>query len=150
MHEGAHMTARGDALGVRDRIGHAFGEPPFHYTKGEEVTVLFETDAEVLEELLPPPLQLGRRPIAVFRVMRHARSTFGPYTGVYLGAIARLGEETVFHLFTGLKTDFAGAVAGREIWGMPLQFGHVEMGWQGDVLRIQVGRSANMPFGEVR
>jgi hypothetical protein len=133
---------------MRTRIGHAYRKPPFHYTKGEEVTILFETDREVLETLLPPPLRVGRRALAVFRVMRHARSTFGPYTGVYLGAIAVFEDETVFHLFTGLKTDFAGTVAGREIWGMPLQLGHVVTAWEGDVLRLQVGRTPDVPLAE--
>jgi acetoacetate decarboxylase len=76
--------------------------------------------------------------------MRHARSTFGPYIGVYLGVPALLhGSEPVFHLLSGMKTRFSGVVAGREIWGMPLQMGEVSMAWKGDVLRITAGREGN-------
>jgi len=104
-------------------------------------TLRIRTDPDVLAACLPPVLKpLGTRSLAVARVMRHARSTFGPYVGVYLGAPALLEDEPVFHLFSGLKTDFSGAVAGREVWGMPLQVGDVTMGWNGDVLNVVAGR----------
>src|SRR5207302_7511447 len=105
-------------------IGHSFGDPPYHYDRAEEITVVFRTDRDVLEAVLPPVLKpLGGRGLAVARVMRHARSTFGPYIGVYLGAPALLDDQPVFHLFSGMKTDFNGTIAGREVWGMPLQHG---------------------------
>ena len=60
-------------------IGHSFGDPPYNYERGEEITVVFRTDPDVLEAVLPPVLKpLGSRSLAVVRVMRHARSTFGP------------------------------------------------------------------------
>ena len=122
-------------------IGHSFGDPPYNYERGEEVTVVFRTDPDVLRAALPSVLKpLGSRNLAVARVMRHQRSTFGPYIGVYLGAPAVLDDQPVFHLFSGMKTDFAGTVAGREVWGMPLQQGEVTFGWQGDVLNIVAGR----------
>ena len=122
-------------------IGHSFGDPPYNYERGEEITIVFRTDRDVLEAALPPVLKpLGSRGLAVARVMRHARSTFGPYIGVYLGAPALFEDRPVFHLFSGLKTDFNGTVAGREVWGMPLQQGDVEMGWHGDVLTVTAGR----------
>lgn len=122
-------------------IGQGFGDPPYHYDRAEEITIVFRTDRDVLEAVLPPVLKpLGSRSLAVVRVMRHARSTFGPYIGVYVGAPALLDDQPVFHLFSGMKTDFAGAVAGREVWGMPLQHGDVNMGWNGDVLNVVAGR----------
>jgi Acetoacetate decarboxylase (ADC) len=122
-------------------IGHSFGDPPYFYDRAEEVTVVFRTDREVLERVLPPVLKpLGSRGLAVARVMRHARSSFGPYIGVYVGAPALFEDQPVFHLFSGMKTDFSGTVAGREVWGMPLQMGEVTMGWSGDVLNVVAGR----------
>lgn len=126
---------------MRHLIGHSFGDPPYYYERGEELTIVFRTDRDVLEAILPPVLRpMGSRSLAVVRVMRHLRSTFGPYIGVYLGAPALLDDQPVFHLFSGLKTDFSGAVAGREVWGMPLQLGEVSMGWNGDVLDVSAGR----------
>ena len=103
------------------------------------------------EAALPPVLKPpGSRSLAVARVMRHARSTFGPYIGVYLGAPALFEDRPVFHLFSGLKTDFSGTVAGREVWGMPLQQGDVEMGWHGDVLTVTAGRGIDFVRMSVR
>jgi hypothetical protein len=100
--------------------------------------VAFRTDRSILEALLPPVLEpMGSKGIAV----HHAQSTFGPYIGVYLGAPALLDDDPVFHLFTGLKTDFRGAVAGREVWGMPLQTGDVAMAAEGGVINVSAGRN---------
>src|SRR6478735_5488829 len=103
-------------------IGSSFGEPPYYYDKGEEITVVFRTDRDVIAPLLPPVLTLPEGPaIGVLRAVHHIRSSFGPYIGVYLAVRAQLNGELVQHCLTGMKTNFAGAVAGREIWGMPLQ-----------------------------
>ena len=113
---------------MSERIGSSFGDPPYHYVRAEEFTVAFRTDRSVLEELLPPVLEpIGSRGMGVLRVVRHAQSTFGPYIGVYLGAPAILDGDPVFHMLTGMKTDFRGVAAGREVWGMPLQTGEVAM-----------------------
>ncbi len=126
---------------MRNLIGHSFSDPPYHYDRAEEITIVFRTDRSVLEAVLPPVLKpLGSRGLAVVRLIRHERSSFGPYIGVYLGAPALLEDQPVFHLFSGIKTNFSGAVAGREVWGMPLQCGDVAMGWHGDTLTVSAGR----------
>src|SRR5436190_12958504 len=115
---------------MTERIGRSFGDPPYHYDRGEELTVVFRTDGDVLKAVLPPVVKpLGTRNLAVARVMRNARSTFGPYIGVYIGAPALLDDQPVFHVFSGMKTTFSGTVAGREVWGMPLEQGDVTMRW---------------------
>jgi hypothetical protein len=122
-------------------IGHITSEPPFFYDRGEEITVLFRTDREVLESLLPPVLKLPEGPsLAVFRVVRQERSTFGPYIGVYLSAPALLDGQQVNFGLTGMKTSLSGAIAGRDVWGMPLLVGEASMAWQGDVLSVVAGR----------
>ena len=127
--------------GARPTIGRAYGEPPYHYSRDIELNVLFATTAEAVAPLLPPPLRLGDRATGYLRVVRHRLSPFGPYTGAYLGVVADFEGRTVGHMLTGVKTDFAGAAAGREVWGMPLQLGEVDMAWHGEVLGITVRRS---------
>jgi hypothetical protein len=134
------MTER--RTNVSALIGQSFGEPPYHYNRGEELTVAFRTDRSVLKQLLPPVLEpLGSKGMAVLRVMRHAQSTFGPYIGVYLGAPALLNGDPVFHLLTGMKTDFRGTAAGREVWGMPLQTGEVTIKADSGVINVAAGRN---------
>ena len=126
---------------MEKKIGRAYTDLPWHYDKGEEVSVVFRTDREALEPLLPPVLDLPDGPgLGVLSAVHHVRSTFGPYVGVYLGALARYDGQTVLHRLTGMKTSFPGTVAGREAWGMPLQVGEASMAWDGDVLTVVAGR----------
>jgi hypothetical protein len=134
---------------VKQQIGRAYDDPPWHYDKGEEVKVVFRTDREVLRSLLPPVLELPDGPgMAVLSAVHHARSSFGPYIGVYLGMLASYKGETALHRVTGMKSNFSGTVAGREMWGMPLVVGEPSMSWDGDVLDV-VARQHGRDFARV-
>ena len=126
---------------MEQQIGRAFHDLPWHYDKGEEVYVVFRSDREVLQRLLPPVLELPDGPaLATVTAVHHARSTFGPYVGVYLGMLANYRGDTVLHRLTGMKTTFSGTAAGREMWAHPLQVGDASMEWDGDVLDLVAGR----------
>lgn len=126
------------------KIGQAYHDLPWEYDKGEEVAVLFRTDREVLEGLLPPVLELPPGPgFAMLMAAHHRRSSFGPYVGIYLGMLATHAGKPVLHRLTGMKSDFAGAAAGRELWGMPLDVGEPSMTWDGDVLNVVARRHGN-------
>ena len=64
-------------------IGHSFGDPPYHYDRGEEITIVFRTDRDVLEAVLPPVLKpLGSRSLAVVRAdAARARARSGRTSG---------------------------------------------------------------------
>ena len=124
-------------------IGSAYAEPPFHYGGGTASNVIFRTDRDVLERILPPPLKpLSSRNLGMVRVSHPSRSHMGVYTSSYIFIPALLGDERVLHMVTGMKTTFSGVVSGREIWGMPLQSGDVSMGWEGDVLSVVAKRGS--------
>jgi hypothetical protein len=123
------------------QIGRAYYGLPWYYDKGEEVRVLFRTDREVLKSLLPSVLDLPEGPgLAMVTAVHHTRSTFGPYIGVYLGVLATYKGDTVLHRLSGMKNSFSGVAAGRELWGMPLEYGEPTMAWEGDVLNIVARR----------
>ena len=127
---------------MKKLIGSAYEEPPFHYGGLQAMNVLFRTDREVLEKVLPPVLTpLSSRNLAVVRVSKPARSHMGSYTSSYIIVPALFGDQPVQHMVTGMKTSFSGVVSGREIWGMPLQQGDVTMDWEGDVLSVVAKRS---------
>ncbi|WP_066285479.1 acetoacetate decarboxylase family protein [Arthrobacter sp. B6] len=126
---------------MTELIGHVIDDPPYHYDKGDEVTVVFRTDRAVVASVLPPVLSLPEgEAYGVLRAVHHRRSTFGPYVGVYLSVRAELEGKPVLYGITGMKTTFTGVIAGREIWGMPLQTGEAQMQWDGDVLILTAGR----------
>jgi hypothetical protein len=123
-------------------IGQAVGDPPYYYEGGESIAVVFRTDAELLKSLLPPVLELPDGPArAVVRVVTQLRSSFGPYLGVYLSVPALFDGQPILFGLSGMKDSFAGTVAGREVWGMPLQVGEVTKEWHGDVLNVVAGRN---------
>ena len=127
-------------------IGECYALPPYEYTKAAEIILVFETDREAVAALLPEPLQPAARTYGSIRVMRHALGVFGPYTGVYLAVTAEFRGRPTVHIVTGVKTDFAGTAAGRELWGLPLQMGSVTMEWHGEVLQVEVGRTPGLPL----
>ena len=134
---------------MQRRIGQAFFDLPWQYDKGEEVSVLFQTDRDVLQSLLPPVLELPDGPgLATLSAVHHERSSFGPYVGVYLGMLAQYKGETVLHRLTGMKSTFSGAAGGRELWAIPYQVGEPTMEWDGDVLNI-VARRNGLDFARL-
>jgi acetoacetate decarboxylase len=82
-------------------------------------------------------------------IVRHRYSPFGPYVGVYLGVAAEHESSVVGYRLTGLKDSFPGVVAGRELWGMPLQLGVTESSWVGNVFSFRAGRSSDLPVCEL-
>ena len=126
---------------MKKLIGSAYDEPPFHYGGGLAMNVIFRTDREIIEAVLPPVLKpLSSRNLAVVRVSSPFRSHMGAYTSSYIFLPALFGDQRVEHMVTGMKTTFSGVVGGREVWGMPLQMGDVTMGWEGDVLSVVAKR----------
>lgn len=123
-------------------IGSAYDEAPFYYAGAQHLNVLFRTDPEVLERVLPPVLKpLGSRSLAMARVSSPARSHFGNYVSSYIFVPALLGDQKVIHMVTGMKTTFSGVVGGRETWGMPLQLGQIQLELDGDTMRVEAGRN---------
>ena len=127
-------------------IGKVYGDPPFRYSTDYMIRVAFETDAATVQELLPPVLKTPEQAIGTLMVVRHRYSPFGPYTGVYLGVVASLDGEPVGFGLSGLKDTFSGVAAGRELWGMPLQIGAVEAGWQENVFTVDARRANALPI----
>lgn len=127
---------------MNQMIGYVAGDPPYFYDNGEQIAVVFRTDADVVRSVLPPVLKLPEGPArAIVRVVNPTRSTFGPYLGVYLAVPALLDGEPVLHGLTGMKTSFSGVIGGRDSWGMPLQVGQITKEWDGDAVNVVAGRN---------
>ena len=121
---------------MRRVIGSSYDEAPFYYEGSQSLNVVFRTDREALEQVLPPVLKpLSSRNLALARVTGPARSHMGSYLATYLFVPALLGDQPVMHMVTGMKTSFSGVVGARETWGMPLRLGDVKLKTEGDHLR---------------
>ncbi|WP_157187570.1 acetoacetate decarboxylase family protein [Nocardia vinacea] len=117
----------------------------YQYTREMGLVLSFETDEDALRRVLPECLEIDGPATGFVKVTQHKSSVFGPYTGVYIGAKTCFEGQPGNHIISGIKTSQPGAIAGRELWGMPYQVGNVAMSWVDEILQIEVSR-ASIPF----
>ena len=104
------------------------------------VTVIFETDLDVIREVLPPPLE----PSEALARIRFATVNMGtgiPVFGAgWFGVRARHGSvEGEYPLFMPMTTEQA-TVGGRETFGEPKKIGAVAINVDGDHLHAKFER----------
>ncbi len=106
----------------------------------EAVTVIYETDPEIVAAVLPPPLQPGPRPlvrITITRVEMPGLPAFGAgWIGVQACHDDRLGEYPVFMPMTTEQS----VIGGREINGEPKKLAEVEVTREGDRVSARIAR----------
>ena len=96
----------------------------------EMVWVLWETKEEVVERILPPPLEPIERPIALAFVANYPSHNYGvPYTEAALILRCQYEGELGNYFLAMPLTDDRACFAGREIWGFPKKIAdvHFEM-----------------------
>ncbi|MBA7504266.1 putative acetoacetate decarboxylase [subsurface metagenome] len=94
----------------------------------EVLTIYFETKPEVVERLLPPPLEPFEIPIGFVFVANYPRTNFSvPYLESALFLQARYnGEEGAYCLSMPVTDDMA-LILGREIYGYPKKIGKIHL-----------------------
>lgn len=132
-----------------NKIGNWYHPGPYEYTREWDFLIDFKTDGDVARQFLPEVLDMDPETRAWFRVSHHKSSSFGPYIGVYLGLYAVDQGVPVRYILTGLKTDFMGTIAAREIWGFPYGLGKVEAGWNGSTFSCAVWGSTGEKHAQV-
>jgi len=106
----------------------------------EAVTVLYETDPEIVAAVLPPPLEPGPEPlvrVTITRVEMPGLPAFGAgWIGVQARHEDRLGEYPIFMPMTTEQS----VIGGREINGEPKKLAEVEVTRQGDQVSARIAR----------
>jgi acetoacetate decarboxylase len=117
-----------------------FGAPlvpllPVRLRRTEILTVVYRTDHDAAESLLPAPLRLASDLCALHVYHMHDAEWFGVYceSAWQLPVLLPDGTEAVYSPFLVLESDGAVA-AGREAYGQPKKAGHVRLGPSGDLL----------------
>jgi acetoacetate decarboxylase len=111
-----------------------FGAPlvprfPLRMRDTEILTVVYRTDAEAADRLLPAPLELLGDLVLVHLYRMHDAEVFGRYgeSAVHLPARhPASGTEGAYSPFLFVESDGAIA-AGREIYGQPKKHGVIEL-----------------------
>ncbi|MFO7794879.1 MAG: acetoacetate decarboxylase family protein [Promethearchaeati archaeon] len=95
--------------------------------KGAEmIWVLWETKQEIINRVLPPPLEPIDRPIALAFVANYPSHSYGlPYTEAALILRCQFKGELGNYFLAMPLTDDRATFAGREIWGFPKKIANV-------------------------
>lgn len=114
-----------DAAAIR-RLQDAFATPAFLDIRTLAVT--FETDPEVVRELLPPPLLPASKPSITVSVSDIRRSNcVGPFLGANVNvACSYEGAEGVYSLAMPMSTDTA-VIFGRELYAEPKKLADITL-----------------------
>ncbi len=107
---------------------------PYRFINREFFVITYETDPQLLKEVLPPGLEL-LEPVIKFEFIRMPDSTgFGDYTeSGQVIPVRYKGEEGTFtiSMFLDCHAPIAG---GREIWGFPKKLAKPKLFVEEDVL----------------
>jgi len=115
---------------------------PIRLRRTEILTVVYRTDAEAADALLPAPLALASDLVAVHVYRMHDAEWFGEYceSAWQLPVVLPDGTRATYSPFLVLESD--GAVAtGREAYGQPKKIGRVSLAPDGDLLVGRVARN---------
>jgi acetoacetate decarboxylase len=140
MHEGRLKAAKfGYDMPVDAPL---YAKPPIYYKDVHTISVTWETDLDAALDLLPEGLELEPPAIASIIFARYPFSTLGPYNETILGiACSCDGTPGLYipHIVVDSEVPLA---AGREIWGYPKKFAHIEIDTDapGDVLSGRMER----------
>lgn len=97
---------------------------PYRFVDREYLTITYETDMDLLREMVPEPLEVVE-PLVQFEFIRMPNSTgFGDYTeSGQVIPVRYKGKQGGYTLAMYLD-DLAPIAAGREIWGYPKKLAH--------------------------
>jgi acetoacetate decarboxylase len=109
------------------------------------VTVIWETDPDVIKAVLPPPLKLSE-PLARIRFATVDMGTGIPVFGAgWFGVRARHGKvEGEYPVFMPMTTEQA-TIGGRETFGEPKKIGGVGIEIDGDAVHASFSRMGFTP-----
>src|SRR5262249_19181546 len=108
--------------------GPSYPAGPYRFIDREYMVITYETDADVIAEQLPEPLELPDRPLVHYEWIRMPDSTgFGSYTESGVVIPGRLDGEDVNFVSQMYLDDDPPIVAGREIWGFPKKYAHPKL-----------------------
>ena len=106
----------------------AYPRGPWHYTNMHQLVVTYESTAEAVRAVVPPPLRPadGNRVTIEWRRMSEV-SGFGPYTEVGHSVACTFEGKPVIYVFQAFLDSESPTLAGREILGFPKRHGEPDL-----------------------
>jgi acetoacetate decarboxylase len=111
------------------------------FLEGRTLTVSYLTRAEIIRQILPPPLEPAGEPLVSVGVGTFGSSNcVGAFAGGWVDVRAKYkGIEANYCLAMPMSTDVA-IIFGRELFGEPKKQGRVRLESDGDVMRGAIER----------
>lgn len=108
----------------------------------EAINIIYETKPEIVERLLPPPLEPFEIPLVRVYIANFPRTNFGIiYKEVALLLVCKYkGEIGVYTLSMPVDNDMA-MVLGRDIFGYPKKVGNIHLEKKGNNVHGWVERN---------
>lgn len=108
------------------RLQAVYAAPAFLAVRALGLT--FESDTDVLAEVLPSPLEPADRPLVTVSVYEVGRSNcVGPFNGASVDVACRFqGKEGLYSLAMPMSTDLA-LVFGRELYAEPKKLAEIRL-----------------------
>ena len=113
---------------VMPTLRPAYPRGPWHYTNMHQLVVTYESTAEAVRAVVPPPLRPadGNRVTIEWRRMSEV-SGFGPYTEVGHSVACTFEGKPVIYVFQAFLDSESPTLAGREILGFPKRHGEPDL-----------------------
>ncbi len=105
----------------------AIQDSPFWYRGVDMMFVMYRTDEDAIQRILPDCLELQDDPVAIVTVADYHFSTFGPYPETILAVPCLLDGEPVSYTHYLFTDQEAPLIAGREVWGYAKKLAHIEI-----------------------
>jgi acetoacetate decarboxylase len=105
----------------------AYPRGPYRFINREFLTITYETDMDLLREVVPAPLEVVE-PLVQFEFIRMPDSTgFGDYTESGQVIPVRFKGKMGSYTHAMYLDDLPPIAAGREIWGYPKKLAHPKL-----------------------
>ena len=135
------ISAQGTTGYSMPTLAPLFGRPPYEYRDSWIMAVMFKTNPEVLETLIPRPLVPNPNHVMFVLIERLFATGVGHYNEFILGAPAMFRNEPVnYCVFLVVDTDVSMTV-GREIWGFPKILGRPQLEEKNGIVNGTVERN---------
>jgi acetoacetate decarboxylase len=108
--------------------GPSYPAGPYRFIHREFMVITYETDADVVRDHLPEPLEPLDNPVVHYEWIKMPDSSgFGDYTESGMVLPARFRGEDVNFVVQMYLDDDPPISAGREIWGFPKKYAHPKL-----------------------
>ncbi len=106
----------------------------------EAVTAIYETDPEIIAAILPPPLEIGPRPLVRFTITRVEMPGLPVFGAGWIGVQARHGDRIgEYPIFMPMTTE-QSTIGGRETYGEPKKLADIEVVRDGQRVEARISR----------